>query len=354
MAVALLYALTQLITIVATPMSAAHLRRGVKHSLVWGTVFAAGSFVYLGATLGGFFSGDAASLEFGWGFVVFAVLLGMYRALYWIPYKLVEAETPSPHLHMRGYIEVLIALMPLFAGITIVSTQFAYLHILFGASALTMLSLLPALFLKDTRERFSWSYSHTFKQLFRGKNHGFVLSSLLEGLQGAALFLAWPIAIFIIVGGSYFDLGFIFTITLLSILILRHVYRWLVRRFALENSGTIETIVSVSGWIGRLAAGTPVGIIVADSFSYTTKPEGSVRFDPFAFEQVGDRGSFVDEYTALKEIGLAMGRIMLCLIIFFLPTIFPLAVVLTIVLLIAAVASGIAALLARRLPATAY
>ena len=343
---ALLYALAQFITFVATPISAAHLRRGTKHSIIWGVVFAAAAFVVLGATLAGygFASGENGAV---WGTAAFAVLFGTYRALYWVPYALAQTGI-RPHLHMRAYLEVLIALIPLFAGITIASAGFGHIRLLFGASALIALSVIPAFFLADTREKFSWPYVYAFRQLWRYRNHGLVLRSMLDGLQGAALFLAWPLAIFLIVEGSYVTLGFVFSMTLLFILLFRRAYAWMLGAAGLRDSATLHTVVAVTGWIARLAAGTPVGIVVADVYSYTTQPERGVRADPFSHEHASDRGTFVDEYTALKEIALALGKIMFCVVIFLLAFIFDLPIVFAIALGIAAFASGVSAVIGKR------
>ena len=343
-----LYAFAQFITIVATPVSAAHLARGVKRSLIWGALIAASAFVVLGAAFSGYFTTPAL-----WGVVAFATLLGLYRALYWIPYTLASSEG-APLAHMRTYFEVFIALMPLFAGLTLVSMQSAPARLLFGASALIVLSTLPALFMRDTREHFSWPYVYTFKQLFRRRNHGLVLQSLLEGAQGAALFLIWPLAIFLILEWSYSMLGLVFTISLLSILLLRRFYRWLAGSFGIRSSSTVHTVIAVSGWVARLAAGTPIGIMIADAYSYSTQPERGTHADPFSFEHASDRGAFLDEYTALKEIALALGRIMLCIVVFFLAFAFALPIVFAIALLIAAAAAGISTLVAQRLSPATY
>lgn len=347
-ATALLYAFAQFITLVATPVSAAHLRRGTRHSMIWGVVCMGGAFVVLGGVLGGYFN-----TPMGWGFVAFATLMGFYRALYWIPYR-IALNASQPHEHMRPLLEVLIALLPLFAGITIQGVIFGEGRLLFGGAALAAVSILPIFLVADAREKFSWPYLYTYKQLLRRKNHGLVVQSLLEGLQGAALFLVWPLAIFLILGWSYFVLGLVFTITLLMILLMRRVYTWLAQTFGIENSAVVHTVLVMSGWVGRLAAGTPIGIIVADSYSYATQPERGTKADPFTFEHMSDRGAFVDEYTALKEIGLALGRILMCAIVFCFALTFALPVVFAITLGVAAAASGIAILVARRAPAPAY
>ncbi|MBI2612652.1 hypothetical protein HYW59_02475 [Candidatus Kaiserbacteria bacterium] len=344
----LLYAFAQFVTLVVTPVSAAHLARGVKHSLVWGALIAASAFTVLGASFSGYFQTPAL-----WGLVAFATLLGLYRALYWIPYTLASTES-APLAHMRTYFEVLIALMPLFAGFTLVSIAAAPARLLFGAAALIVLSALPALFMRDTRERFSWPYVYTYRQLFRRKNQGLVLQSLLEGMQGAALFLIWPLAVFLIVEWSYSLLGLVFTITLLAILLLRRFYRHLAESFGIKPSSAVHTVFAVSGWVARLAAGTPVGIVIADAYSYTTQPERGTRADPFSFEHASDRGAFLDEYTALKEIALGFGRIMLCIIVFFLASVLALPVVFATALLIAAAAAGVSTLVAQRLSPATY
>lgn len=347
-ATALLYGFAQFITMVMTPISAAHLRRGVRQSLVWGAVCGAGAFVFLGGAFAGYFNTPAL-----WGVVGFATLLGLHRALYWVPYTLARTEIP-PHLHMRAYFEVLIALMPLFAGLTLSSIAFAQERLLFGAAVLFFFSLIPLFFLGDTRERFSWEYTYTFKQLFRPKNYGLVLQSMLEGMQGAALFLVWPLAIFLILEWSYLTLGLVFTLTLLLVMLLRRAYRWLMRSSKLAGSATVHTVFVISGWIARLAAGTPVGVIVANVFAFTTHPERGTHFDLASFEHASDRGAFLDEYTVLKEIALAAGKIMLCAILFFIAPLFPIAVVLGIALGIAALSAGIAVLVARREAAPRY
>lgn len=342
-----LYGFAQLITIIATPMSAAHLQRGVRRSIIWGVLSASAAFVFLGGALSGYFNTPAL-----WGVVAFAVLLGLYRALYWVPYTI--SRTDQPHMHMRAYLEVLVAFMPLFAGLTISSVAFAEGRLLFGAAALLIISLLPLAFLTDTRERYSWSYVYTFKQLFREKNHGLVLQSILEGLQGTALFLIWPLAIFLIFEWSYLTLGLVFTLTLLFILLLRRLYRWMMRSSSLGESPTVHTVLAVSGWIARLAAGTPAGVIVANVYAFTTDPERGTHFDPASFEHVSDRGAFLDEYTALKEIGAAAGRIMLCGVVFFITPLFPVVIVFGIALVVAALAAGLAVLIARRESAPVY
>jgi len=338
-----MYAIGQAITILLTPVSASHLRRGTRHSLVFGTLVAAAAYISLGATLYGTLGGEPA----GWGIAVFAILLGAYRALYWVPYQL----RASTEVHCRSRLpivyEVLIAFMPAFAGITMAVVPYAPLRLLFGSAVLIGVSLVPILALRDYFERFAWNYFETFGQLFKRSNRRLLSASLNGGLQGAVLFLMWPILVFFIVGSNYKTLGAILSATFLAILLLRYMYRKIARRMKFEHSTAVNVAFSMSGWLMRLFVGSPVSVVFADSYSHISSPRGSHSIDTLAFEQSADNGSFIDEYTALKEIGLAIGRIGACVIFGFLTVWTTLPIAFASMLVLAGIASAVSIIMER-------
>ena len=345
-----MYCIAQITTIILTPFSAAHLRRSVKNSLVFGALLASAAYIYLGAALG-----DTLNSEpLGWGIVIFALLLGAYRAIYWIPYQLQATTDSRERFRIPIIYETVIALMPAFAGATLVLLPFAPLRLLFGAALLLIVSIIPLIYLHDAVEGFSWNYGETFQQLFAGRHRTILSSSFIQGLQGAVLFLLWPIAAFLIVGSDYETLGIVLSATLLAVMILRWFYRWFSRGTVLENSAPIHATFSVSGWILRLFAGTPFAIFFADSYSYVSEPKRAYNIDPFVFEQSADQGSFIDEYTALKEMGLALGRIFASLLfgLFLLWT--TLAFAFACMLILAAIASVASVIIERRSGLVAY
>ena len=59
----------------------------------------------------------------------------------------------------------------------------------------------------------------------------------------------------------------------------------------------LDVAFSMSGWILQwLAAGTPISIVFADSYSYVSAPAGSPEL--LSREHASDAGSYLDEYTA--------------------------------------------------------
>lgn len=305
----LMYCLTQAVVVFLTPLSAAHLRHGVKRAIVCGALLAGASYIYLGATLGGSFNGLAG----GWGIAIFALLLGAYRALYWVPYQMEASSESRERSRMPIAYEVTIALMPVFAGITIATLPFAPQRVLFGAVVFIILSLLPLIRLRDVFEGFSWGYGETFRQCFAARHRHLLVSSLMQGLQGAALFLLWPLTVFFIVGSQFHILGIVISATLFAVLLLRALYSRFAKRVGLEQSIHVMSAFAASGWLMRLFAGTPFIVFFVDSYSHISSPRSSNGIDIFAHEQTADQGSFIDEYTTLKEICLASGRILACL-----------------------------------------
>ena len=362
--VLLMYGLSQGVTMILTPIASAQLRHGTRGAMLWALILAASAFVVLGAALGGLFNGAVESL---WGVAAFALFLGAYRALYFVPYELNRLpvalrSAPARALRTGGqargnvkksypydsvFFEMLLAFIPAFAGATFLVEAYAPLKLLFGAAAFAGISALPLFLIPNIHERFTFSYAETFSEFFARRNRRLLWTSFLEGAQGAALFLIWPLAVFLIIGGSYATLGVIFSVTLLCILLFRIVYRSSFSGLTKRYSTTTHITFAVSGWVARLAAGSPLGVVIADTYAYTAHPVRGTSVDPFVFEQSADAGSFIDEYTTLKELGLAAGRITLAAVVGMFVFATPVVVAFAIALLLAAVSAGISVSLAR-------
>ena len=344
-AVMILYSLAQFVSLLMTPFSASHLRRGVKQAMIFGALCAGAAFIVLGSTFVGMFHSPI-----GWGTVFFAILLGLYRAFYWIPYRLQRGQDMrDPSM----WFELVIASMPLFAGITATTVYLGPERVLWGAGAFAIVSVLPALFIRDHSERFSWHYFETFQRFFSVAHRQASLRAIAEGIQSAALYLVWPIALFLILGRSYLIVGLVMSISLLIVLVLRDWYRKAKRSLGIHSPYT-EATIAASAWAFRLTVAGPVGAVIADSYAYVSAPQGTADSEILSFDHAADRGSYIDEYTTLNEIGLAIGRIAMCVVggifAFFMQP----WIALTFLILIAAFAAGYSAVSARHESARAF
>ena len=298
----LLYALSQTITCLGTPYAARLLRSGARRVFAWATTLAATSFIVLGASFEGFWGAAYPPAAIA----LFAVGLGLYRAFYWIPYEIEIQATGKSRGNL--FTELLVALAPILGGFYVVAASFGPLLLLYTAGALMLVSVVPIFFLRNVHEGFSWGYRETFGRLVEPANRSIAVHAFFEGISGAALLLFWPLAIFIITGWSYGMLGVILTLTFIIAILARSFVRGSIRRGGLHTSNLLKVVFAVTPWAFRTFVGTPLGAIFVDSYFYTTTPR-RIGLDPLTFEQAADAGSYVDEYTALKEMGLALGRI---------------------------------------------
>lgn len=303
---ALLYALSQTVTCLSTPYAARLLRFGVRRVLLFATIVAASSFVILGAA----FAGLSNSVSVSAVLAAFAVGLGLYRALYWIPY---ESEVRTGTSRRSLFAEFLIALSPLFGGMCIVAVSYGSTWLLSIAAGCILLSAIPIFYLRDIQENFSWGYRETFGQLVEPANRTILVGSFFEGVAGTALLLFWPLAIFLITGWSYGMVGLVLSLTFIIAIFARSLVRKGLRETSLHTSRILNVVFAVTPWLFRMLVATPLGVIFVDSYFYTTTPR-RIGVDPLTFEQAADAGSFVDEYTALKEMALTLGRIAICAI----------------------------------------
>ncbi len=332
---ALSFALVHDVTLLLTPFSAQRLRHGSNKLITKAVIFAALAYGSLGLAFSGAFGS-----RIGYGVLLFALCLGAYRACYWVPYETDVARQGPISDRWRTLYDMLFAFLPALAGIILMSGYPAPLIVLFGAALCILASLIPLTAVPQVHEGFAWKYRDTFGELLDPRHSTLVFSSIADGISGAALLLFWPIAIFLIVGWSYGVLGIILTVTFFIVLFLRGAVRALLTKLRVHESALLQAVLTASSWVFRLMVSSPLGIVLVDSYYYTGSTTRRSGIDRLVFEQSADGGSYVDEYTALKEIALALGRIAACFTAVILLTLFTLPITFIAVFLLASAASA--------------
>jgi len=302
---AFLYLLVQTVTALLTPFTARLVRNGVRRAMIFGITAAAVAFVLLGAAFSGYFGSYLM-----YGIAGFALSLGLYRALYWIPYAVEKKGEHVFDQFTQLLLDILLASMPLAVGIYLVASPLSVVSLLFICAFLLLFSLLPLASVSEKYERFDWGYAETFSHLAEPRFNKIVLSSLFDGAQGAALFFLWPIFVFLIVGYSYSVLGAVISLALLLAIPARMFARSYARIWRFEHSPLLPAFITGTAWVIRLAVATPLGVILVDSYSTLSFPRSGVT-SALLLEHAADEGSYIDEFTALKELGLALGRILM-------------------------------------------
>jgi hypothetical protein len=338
-----LYALSHLVTLGITPLSARQLRNGANALMAQGMLVAVAAYLTLAAAFS-----SALGSYVTVGVVIFALLRGLYRGLYWLPYQVDSLYAPDEMGWARTWREIVVALMPVICGVILMGGVSGLYVVLIGASLIMLASLFLIGSIPDTHEGFSWTYEETFSQLFARRHRDVVTVATLDGISGAALLLFWPIAVFLIVGWSYPVLGFVLSVTYLLVYFIRSYVRNFLRRIRMDRSPFIYALFAASSWILRLVVSSPAGVVLVDSYFYSGTPVRGSGVDQLTFEQSADSGSYIDEYTAIKEIALAFGKIVVCFVGGVLALFLPLAFVFIGVFLIAAIASATSVYISHR------
>ena len=339
---ALLYALSQDITLLLTPLSAGRLRNGSRAPMTQGVLFASLSFFLLAAGMSGLLGAKVI-----FGILAYSIFYGAYRALYWVPYE-VDVSHIAGHKSISSYsFELFFAILPAISGFVLSFGYPSAIFVLLASGILMCASLIPLRHVPVVHEDFSWKYTRTFHELLDRRYRALVITALADGFAGGALLLFWPIAAYIIVGRSFAMLGVVLTITFLLVMLARSVMRRYFRHLRIERSPAVHAVIAASSWIMRLIVSSPFGIVLVDSYFYVGNTVRGTGIDPLIFEQAADKGSYIDELTALKELALSIGKICICMFGAALTVLISLPMVFIIVFMVAGVASAIAAYYAR-------
>jgi hypothetical protein len=343
MATAALYVVAQIVILVVTPLSAVRLRNGIIRPMTLGIVLASMAFGILALSFSGFL-GTSIVL----GIFLYAILRGLYHAIYWLPYSVDSAIARERRPLTRIVQEGVLACIPAIAGLVLTAGVKGLNILFFGAATLALLSIVPLRYIREIHEGYSWGYAQSFRMLATRRHRRLVTTAFLDGVSGATLLLFWPIAILLLVGWSYAMLGIIMSVTYLLVFFTRSYVRGALKKVQVEGSALVHAFLAVSGWVLRLVVATPLGVVLVDTYYYTGTEVRGTGISTLTFDQSADRGSYVDEYTVLKEIGLALGKISICGVSMLVAALTTLPITFIIIFLIAAAASGVSVYLTRK------
>ena len=244
--------------------------------------------------------------------VLAEVILLIFRLLYWVPYHTDFAKFTEGKLRGReiAFIRSLIYLVgiiaPIIAGLILSRYDFNYLFIV--ALFVMAISLLPLAKISPTKEHYSFSYLQTFKVLFKKSNRNGLIAYSADGAQGFIGIVVWPVFIFQILHQKYVAIGsisaLIIALTIISQLFIGN-YTDVFKKKKIIKLGSI---LYSFGWILKGLVVTAFNIVFAGIFQNLSALVLRTPFDALFYEKAADHGSYIDEYTVLKEMALNLGR----------------------------------------------
>lgn len=242
------------------------------------------------------------------------ISLVMFRMFFWIPFH-VDFAIFTNKGKKGGQVGLMLGTMtlvgiagPMIAGYIIQNYSMQVLF--FIAVVVYILSMIPFRMVPRTNERFSWSYTKVWRELFAKKNRGIVWASMAVGAEDIIGFTIWPIFIFILLKGNYFQVGvlesFIVGVTVLLQLMFGHYLDRIVKKNKILKT---SSILYAFGWIVKIFVATAVHVFVVGLYHRVTKVLTDTSYDAIFYETAADQGHYIDEYTVLSEMAINIGRV---------------------------------------------
>ncbi|MEA3398496.1 MAG: hypothetical protein U9R06_02000 [Patescibacteria group bacterium] len=313
----LLYALT--VAWGAQYLNKVGLRRSLRFSILLGAFYYFIFFLMDGTTI---HDGSVFLFPHKASFLVaFSILiLTLNRILYWVPMHTDIAKFTSRGDRGKqiSLIEAttlgLGAIMPLVAGWLLANHGYNFLFLI--AILIYFLALVPLISIPKTREKFSWTYFQSWKEFFLKKRRRVVLAYLGNGAEDAVGIIIWPIFIWELLQGNYFEVGALSSLIVAVTIILQLSVGRLADKFDKRKMIRWGNVFYASGWIAKIFIATAFQIFVASAYHNMTKIFSRTPFDVLTYEKAADQGHYVDEFTVIHEMSFQLGKILMLVFAF--------------------------------------
>ncbi len=243
-----------------------------------------------------------------------------YRLFYWVPYHVDFAHFVSRH--HRGRQLSLLAIFVSLMGIVLPILS-AFLIIKFGFPALFLVSALivslsffPLFFIPHVKENYTFGFFESFKKLLAQQHFKSNLAYAADGFQDYLGGIIWPIFIFEILKGKYFEVGLVSAAIILVSCFLRYSIGEAVDRFDKNKIMKTGSLFYSLGWLLKALVTSGWHIFFVGVYHDFTSVIMRTPFDVLMYEIAADEGHYVDEFTILREMALNVGRILMIVLAF--------------------------------------
>lgn len=294
------------------------LKRSLLISIFWGAIY---YFI--------FYLLDQISSDSDWLLaliILSLVFLTIHRLMYWVPLhtdlaKFTNKKNRARQLSLMEATTVFLgAIMPLLAGWILFRHSYDVLFLI--AIIVYFISLIPFTTLPKTKEIFSWTYLQTWKEFFSRGRRKTVLAYAGDGAESVAGVIIWPIFIWELLAGNYFEVGALSSLIVSVTVILQLFVGKFTDLSSKKNILKYGTLFYALGWIFKIFIVTAFQIFITSTYHNLARIFTRTPFDTLNYEKAADQGHYIDEYTVIHEMAVQFGKALmsvfiLILILFF-------------------------------------
>lgn len=305
--VGLLYALFSLgYVVLLIPGMKITNKLGFSHTLVLGSFMSVCVYIVL------YFMNEANIYTL---LPIFAAFVILFRVFHWVPYHV--DFTKFTHSGERGRdvsltfatIAFLGVIGPLLAGFIITNAGYDVLFMV--AIILLVIATISYGFVPEVKEKFEWGFGETLSNLFSKQYRHIAFGEFANGAEVVVTLIAWPIFLYEILEGNVLEIGAVSTI----IVAFTIVIQLLLGKYLDRGNGNKEKTLKVGsllyaiGWIVKIFVLSTVQVFFVGLYHNITKIFTKTPYSAILYDMSADQGSYVDEFTVLREIASHTGRV---------------------------------------------
>lgn len=287
------------------PVGAAFVTKiGLKVGMILGVAFLALSY---------FIFSIGTALPLPWFVAAALVTSSLYHTIYWLPYHIefVALAPKKRRGRILGFFAATASLMgivtPIIGGFTV--ERFGYTRLIWFSLIGLILSVLPLFWIKVVKERYSFSYAQTFREVFASKNRMLLYVYAMEGAESIVGSIVWPIFLFQLVKGNYAAVGLNTSLIVAASCVLELVMGFLIDKKSNPKLLHLGVGLSALGWLIKAFVTTIGQVVFAGIYHSFALIIERAPFEAVMYARAADAGHYIDEYTVLREMALNIGRI---------------------------------------------
>lgn len=292
-------------------------RIGIKRSLQISVLFGAAYYVTFFLINRYIFVDDYLfSMEQLWWLAPSLFILLLFRLTHWIPFhtqlaRLTDKATRASQLSLiEASMMALGAVMPIVAGLVLEGLGYGFLFLM--ALFIYIISLLPFSRLPKIEEKFTWTYRETWRNFFSKKMRGSVIAYAGDGAESIVGAVVWPIFIWQLLEGNYFQVGALSSLIILTTIILQILTGDLMDKLPNRRRWLrFGTTFYAFGWILKALIGSAVHVFVFSTYHNLSRVFSRTSFDALNYDIAADQGHYVDEYTVIREMAIIFGKVLM-------------------------------------------
>lgn len=245
---------------------------------------------------------------------LFTLLVILFRVFHWVPYHVDFTKFTNDGERGRdvSLTFATIAFMgvvgPVLAGFIITHAGYDILFLI--AIAFLIAATVSYSFVPEITEKFVWTYKETFGKLFSKDYRHIALGEFANGAEVVVTLIAWPIFLYEILDGNLFEIGAVSTVIVgFTIVIQLLLGNYLDQgKKNKEKTLRVGSALYALGWIVKIFVLSSVQVFFVGLYHNITKIFTKTPYSAIVYDMSADQGSYIDEFTVLREMAAHSGR----------------------------------------------